>query len=260
MWGGDEVEDPTGGEEEEEPREANHAVPEQAARQAKPETPSKADAQKAKRRLRAKDLEARTLAKKLKEEGQCLIEISADGHCLFSAVSDQLRRVGCKEDHTFKTLRKLAAEYMLNNEVDFKDFLNLEKQSFEAYCRKMERTSIWGGQHELIALSHGLKRNIVVMRHDMNLQHFPDPENYPAYPGDPLRLSYHMHEYTGGEHYNSVVSIEEKLSRNRIRRKLDDAPAGAASAARSLLQKGESKEAALTEDEEEEEEVAGGAS
>jgi hypothetical protein len=31
-----------------------------------------------------------------------------------------------------------------------------------------------------------------------------------------------MHEYSGGEHYNSVVSLEEKLSRQRGRRKMVD--------------------------------------
>jgi hypothetical protein len=37
----------------------------------------------------------------------------------------------------------------------------------------MERTNVWGGQHELIALSKALKRNIVVLRHDMTKQQFP---------------------------------------------------------------------------------------
>jgi len=37
------------------------------------------------------------------------------------------------------------------------------------------------------------------------------------YDGTPLRLSYHMHEYSGGEHYNSVVTIEEKQGRRRTR-------------------------------------------
>ena len=32
---------------------------------------------------------------------------------------------------------------------------------------------MWGGQHELIALSKALKRNIVVLRHDMTKQQFP---------------------------------------------------------------------------------------
>ena len=32
---------------------------------------------------------------------------------------------------------------------------------------------MWGGQHELIALSKALKRNIIVLRHDMSKQQFP---------------------------------------------------------------------------------------
>lgn len=37
----------------------------------------------------------------------------------------------------------------------------------------MEKTTSWGGQHEIIALSHVLRRNILVFRHDMSQQLFP---------------------------------------------------------------------------------------
>jgi len=69
-----------------------------------------------------------------------------------------------------------------------------------------------------VDLSHVLKRNIQVMRHDMSIQMFPDPETQTPYEGDPLRLSYHIHEYSGGEHYNSIVSLEDKNRRNRAPR------------------------------------------
>ena len=121
-------------------------------------------------------------------------------------------------EHSYKTLRKAAAGYMKSNEDHFKSFLSLESATFESYCRRIERTNAWGGQHELLALSHVLKRNIQVMRHDMSIQMFPDPETQAPYEGDPIRLSYHIHEYSGGEHYNSIVSLEEKNRRNRAPR------------------------------------------
>ena len=57
----------------------------------------------------------------------------------------------------------------------------------QAYCRRIERTNMWGGQHELLALSHALRRNIVVFRHDMTQQHFPVPALSP--PPPPTRPS-----------------------------------------------------------------------
>jgi hypothetical protein len=176
------------------------------------------EARAARKRLKMeKDTEMRVLAKKLADQGLCTVEIPADGHCLFSALSDQLKRTGCSEAHSYKSLRRAAACYMLNNEQHFKSFLALESNSFEQYCKRIEKTSAWGGQHELIALSHYLKRNIQVLRHDMSIQMFPDPATHPAYEGEPLRISYHIHEYSG-EHYNSVVSLEEKNKRARAHR------------------------------------------
>lgn len=176
------------------------------------------EARAAKKRARKeKEVETRVLAKKLADQGLCTVEIPADGHCLFSALSDQLKRTGCPVEHSYKSLRRAAAGYMMNNEQHFKGFLSLESATFESYCRRIERTNAWGGQHELIALSHVLERNIQVLRHDMSIQMFPDPETHTPYAGDPLRLSYHIHEYSG-EHYNSVVSLEEKNRRSRATR------------------------------------------
>ena len=88
------------------------------------------------------------------------MEIAADGHCLFSAIADQLKRRGCGKwklmavqcgfsllacsfvpndffapagevDHDFKSLRKLAANYMLQHENHFKNFLSLAKETFQ---------------------------------------------------------------------------------------------------------------------------------
>lgn len=104
---------------------------------AKNDSARRTDGYKTKRQ--ARELESRVLRQKLAEQGQCLIEIPPDGHCLFSAISDQLRRVGYGEEHSYKSLRKLAAEYMLQHETHFRDFLPLQKQSFRAYCRKVRQ-------------------------------------------------------------------------------------------------------------------------
>lgn len=107
--------------------------------------------------------ETRVLSKLLQDLGLCLVEIPADGHCLFSAIGDQLRRSdNGGAEHNHKSLRRMAAEYMRRNEAHFRDFLSLEKESFETYCGRIEKTNAWGGQHEIIALCHVLRRNIEV--------------------------------------------------------------------------------------------------
>ena len=62
-----------------------------------------------------KEHEKRVLQEQLNKQGLCLVEIPADGHCLFSAINDQLKRSPKASDHqhTYKTLRRGAAEYML---------------------------------------------------------------------------------------------------------------------------------------------------
>lgn len=124
----------------------------------------------------------------------------------------------------------------------FSDFLVLgSKEDYAAYCNKVEKTAVWGGQHEIIALCHALKRNVEVYRAipvdetrvdglaagearrpsgppkmvvEKNV--FPDPHTEPigGYPGTPLRVSYHIFE-EGGEHYNSVISFDGGRRRSR---------------------------------------------
>lgn len=72
----------------------------------------------------------------------------------------------------------------------------------------MKSTAAWGGQVELQALTHLLKAAIRVYSADAP----------PVLMGDEapeaqiLHLSYHKHEYTLGEHYNSVVPLTEKVN------------------------------------------------
>ena len=74
----------------------------------------------------------------------------------------------------------------------------------------VESTAAWGGQLELGALMHCLKKHIVIYSGS-----FPDVEMGQEYKSESessefspsIMLSYHMHAYGLGEHYNSVVPI-----------------------------------------------------
>ena len=71
----------------------------------------------------------------------------------------------------------------------------------------MEATAAWGGQLELRALAHVLRRRICVFS-----AHLPTVEMGEEYSDDgsganpPLRVAYQQHAYGLGEHDNSVAS------------------------------------------------------
>ncbi|XP_076893010.1 OVARIAN TUMOR DOMAIN-containing deubiquitinating enzyme 5-like isoform X2 [Bidens hawaiensis] len=126
-------------------------------------------------------VENEKLEKKLEPLGLVINEIKPDGHCLYRAVEDQLK-------------------------VKEGDIDDPEKR-FENYCNEVELTAAWGGQLELGALTHCLKKHIMIYSGS-----FPDVEMGKEYKsgeslGSSIMLSYHKHAFGLGEHYNSVVPV-----------------------------------------------------
>ena len=152
-----------------------------------------------------REAENRRLEEKLEPLGLAVKEVKPDGHCLYRAVADQLA-----DGVDFLRLRKIAADYMREHEVEFLPFFLAEgKEDFKRYCDDVERTAAWGGEMELGALAHCLGRRIVVYSGS-----FPDVEMGKEYEGvggqgPSIFLSYHKHAYGLGEHYNSVVPALE---------------------------------------------------
>ncbi|XP_074583795.1 OVARIAN TUMOR DOMAIN-containing deubiquitinating enzyme 5-like [Curcuma longa] len=165
-------------------------------------------------------IENEKLERKLEPLGLMINEIKPDGHCLYRAVENQL---SLNSDGTslysFQELRKMTANYMRNHAPDFLPFflseskIDVESDSsllerFGKYCEEVESTAAWGGQLELGALVHCLKKHIIIYSGS-----FPDVEMGKEYKsemgsevGNPsIMLSYHRHAYGLGEHYNSVV-------------------------------------------------------
>ncbi|GLT95810.1 hypothetical protein SLE2022_134720 [Rubroshorea leprosula] len=85
---------------------------------------------------------------------------------------------------------------------------NSPAERFENYYKEVESTAAWERQLELGALTHCLRKHIMIFSGS-----FPDVEmgkEYKAETGsDSLKgsimLSYHRHTFGLGEHYNSVV-------------------------------------------------------
>ncbi|XP_020597457.1 OTU domain-containing protein 6B isoform X3 [Phalaenopsis equestris] len=160
-------------------------------------------------------IENEKLEEKLAPLGLSINEIKPDGHCLYRAVEDQLSLCSDKNQlYSYQELRKIAASYMREHAVDFLPFFladgkiemdssDLPLEIFYKYCEEVENTAAWGGQLELGALTHRLKKHIVIFSGS-----FPDVEMGKEYKVDSnssIMLSYHKHAYGLGEHYNSVV-------------------------------------------------------
>lgn len=164
-------------------------------------------------------IEYEKLEKKLKPLGLTINEVKPDGHCLYRAVEDQLALVsGGSSPYNFQELRKMVAAYMRGHSSDFLPFFLSENmvegesessltERFDNYCNEVELTAAWGGQLELGALTHCLKKHIMIYSGS-----FPDVEMGKEYKSDdgsdsskPIMLSYHRHAFGLGEHYNSVI-------------------------------------------------------
>ncbi|XP_034230658.1 deubiquitinase OTUD6B [Thrips palmi] len=154
------------------------------------------------------------IVERLRERGLAIHGIIADGNCLYSAVEHQLKEAAAPVvDSDYKALRKLTANHLRLNRDDFLPFLcnqdtgdPMSETEFEAYCKKVEKTTAWGGQIELRALSDALKYPIEVVQAEgppMTIG-----EQYLA-SKKPLIVTFHRYLYRLGEHYNSVAPYVE---------------------------------------------------
>lgn len=100
----------------------------------------------------------------------------------------------------------ICADTLRDNEAEFSPFCELtdEVSSFNAYVNQVRNSAEWGGHLELRALSLALDRPIYVY----SVQAGNSPLKIDGSLGtdkDPIILSYHLHYYALGEHYNHIV-------------------------------------------------------
>lgn len=157
-------------------------------------------------------------------------EITPDGHCLYAAVADQLNILGKSHSNlNYIDTRKATAEYMRTHADDFMPFIsdsdehmagienkeagkmthNMSQQEkyFLGYCDAIEKTAVWGGQPEILALSRAYHTPIHVVQAGspvvkVGTEEASDPEEVPVI------ISYHRHMYGLGEHYNSLHKVK----------------------------------------------------
>lgn len=156
-----------------------------------------------------RDVENSVIQRRLEQFGEWRVkEIPSDGHCMFRAVADQLAAQGRLGDfglpavgaHT--QLRRRAAQHMLANAANFEPFCTAD--DFGAYCRDVEATAQWGSQMELQALCHSLRTEIWV--HSAESDTIKMGTEYADGSARALQVTFHLHYYAMGEHYNSVTT------------------------------------------------------
>lgn len=152
-------------------------------------------------------------------------EINPDGHCLFSAVADQLSLLGILPpvQANYVTVRLAASNYMLSHPDDFLPFLPstsgedaagsydeglISPREFEQYCTTIRDTGAWGGEPEILALSRAFNVPIHVVQGGTPPIVVHNPNGGPGEDDlivkHAVRISYHRRMYGLGEHYNSL--------------------------------------------------------
>ena len=148
-----------------------------------------------------------------------IVEVPADGHCLFRAIAEQLNNELTMDDDDddyehvlmdYRILREKCADELALHQDTFAPFCEFD-DSFSNYVERI-RTSAdaWGGHVELRALSQALHRPIIVYSASapplVMTGILDEGADTTRQQKSPLRVSYHKDFYALGEHYNSVVS------------------------------------------------------
>lgn len=145
------------------------------------------------------------LMKTLDGDGLEIVEMSADGNCLFRSLSDQL--FGDYGNAHFD-VRSAVCDYMEKNKEDFQVFLVFEDENdedqaeedardFEHYIENMRQEGEWGGNLEVVAAARRYQRTITVYSETLaafTIDHGDSTRMEPD-----LCVSYH-----DNDHYNSV--------------------------------------------------------
>lgn len=147
-------------------------------------------------------------------------QVNPDGHCLFTAVADQLRILGVLQGSlaTYTTTRAAASRFILDHKDDFLPFLPsdegddaetsddtglMTQAQFEKYCVRLRDTAVWGGEPEILALSRAFNVPIHVIQHGVPpiVVHDPNEGSGTKITDDKriVRISYHRRMYGLGE-------------------------------------------------------------
>jgi OTU domain-containing protein 6 len=157
------------------------------------------------------------------------VEVTPDGHCLYSAIAKQLDEsgVGLRPDPSrivlqpttqsridtvaspqhdgYRAVRAVAADFIVEHKGDFEAFM---EEPLEVYTRKIKLTAEWGGQLELQAIARAYGVDVNVVQKDGRLEKI-ECGDMDSFDEEEKRrrviwLAYYRHSYGLGEHYNAL--------------------------------------------------------
>ncbi|KAF8636687.1 hypothetical protein AX17_003492 [Amanita inopinata Kibby_2008] len=156
--------------------------------------------------------------------GLTIFHINPDGHCLFSAIADQLSLLGVAppSQATYIAVRRAAADYIQSHPDDFLPFLPsldsadaneptstgfMSPKEFEQYCASIRNTAEWGGELEVLALcrAYNISIHVVQSGSPSIVAHNAEGDAAISTADKSIAfISYHRRMYGLGEHYNSL--------------------------------------------------------
>lgn len=129
-------------------------------------------------------------------------DITPDGHCLFASILDQLK-VRHEIEVSVQELRTKAANHIRNDPDTFAPFLfdenTLTMRDITSYTEEIEKTALWGGDMEIMALAKEFNCPISVMISGAAPLKINEDGLQPE-----LKLVYYKNSFGLGEHYNSL--------------------------------------------------------
>lgn len=163
-------------------------------------------------------LEADGMTQTCKSLNLQVVDITPDGHCLYSAIADQLNlKDPSNGPYDYKICRKLASDYMREHSDEFIHYLPAQDDGLEdglmcdadyhKYCDLVRDSARWGGEPEILALSKSLKFSIHIIQAFQPIMKISQDEFYKLRGNKALVISYHRKSYGLGEHYNSLRPI-----------------------------------------------------
>ncbi|KAH0542312.1 hypothetical protein FGG08_003249 [Glutinoglossum americanum] len=202
----------------ERPRKPNRQKARLARRTAEQETLAAQAAEEAANLPDLREQERLTMLKEFEVHGLSEKEVRPDGHCLYSAVADQLAELGIdlepklasttapngvegsrNELPEYSRVRMVTAKFISEHPDDFSPFL---EEPLSEYVHKIRDTAEWGGQLELLALARAYGAQINVLQGDGRIVSVGPGEGVSD--GKELWLAYYRHSFGLGEHYNSL--------------------------------------------------------
>lgn len=114
-------------------------------------------------KIDAADVEKRDIDTVCRAWNLEVVEMEPDGHCMYSAVADQLVCHKIDKKANYQAVRKVAADYMKKNIDDFLPYLPAEDEEdqgegllspegYMKHCDNVANTSEWGSQTEVSSI------------------------------------------------------------------------------------------------------------